>query len=154
MITSYWGHGLLFKFSRFWESMLSGIIINSQTFLRRKKQKIWNRDLSIMQNHSENTPRGVNRCILHMSLEEWLSKKKHKLLCITSLILHETSDSQKKSYGRTHMTLHVMPIRDVPYRPLYTVLSLRLRNVQQINTSVFGLSIEECLSTKVTSTAQ
>ena len=30
-----------------WESILSGTVINSQTLLRRKSQKIWNRDLSI-----------------------------------------------------------------------------------------------------------
>ena len=30
----------------FWESILSGTVINSQTFLGRESQKIWNRDLS------------------------------------------------------------------------------------------------------------
>ena len=32
--------------SWFWESILSGTVINSQTFLGRKSRKIWNRDLS------------------------------------------------------------------------------------------------------------
>ena len=32
--------------SWFWESILWGTVINSQTFLGRKSQKIWNRDLS------------------------------------------------------------------------------------------------------------
>ena len=32
--------------SWFWESILSGTVINSQTFLWRKSQKIWNRDPS------------------------------------------------------------------------------------------------------------
>ena len=32
--------------SWFWETILSGTVFNSQTFLGRKSRKIWNRDLS------------------------------------------------------------------------------------------------------------
>ena len=34
-------------FLEFWESNVSGTIIKSQTFLGRKSQKVWNKDLPI-----------------------------------------------------------------------------------------------------------
>ena len=42
LVVQVWEMGIL----RFWESSLSGLRTNSQTFLRKKSRKIWNRDLS------------------------------------------------------------------------------------------------------------
>ena len=46
-LTACWsGLGSDYSISWFWESILSGTVIDSQTFLGRKSRKIWNRDLS------------------------------------------------------------------------------------------------------------
>ena len=81
----------------FWESIFSGIIINSQTLLEKKSRKISNRDKSsrpevfcrkgvhnILQNSQENTSARVSHFLIMLQAEACNVVKKETLRKVLS----------------------------------------------------------------------